>query len=72
MHLDTPHEGWVEQDAEEILKAVKSCIDFACDNLTKLSIDPTDIVSVGITNQRETTVVWDKFTGKPFHKAIGT
>lgn len=42
-----------------------------CENLKKLNINPEDIVSVGITNQRETTIVWDSKTGKPLHNALG-
>ena len=55
----------------EILKAVKDCIDVTVDNLHKLDIDSTDIVAVGITNQRETVVVWDRYTGQPLYNAIG-
>lgn len=67
----TPKEGWVEQDPEFILQSVVETINVTCDNLKKLNINPEDIVSVGITNQRETTVVWDSTTGKPLHNALG-
>lgn len=67
----TPKEGWVEQDPEYILKSVIETINVTCDNLKKLDIDPEDIVATGITNQRETTVVWDPTTGKPLHNALG-
>lgn len=40
-------------------------------NLRQLTIDPADIVAIGITNQRETTVVWDSVTGQPLYNAIG-
>ena len=51
-----PKEGWVEQDPMEILGSVKECMDIAVKDLD----DPGLIKAVGITNQRETTVVWDK------------
>jgi len=40
-------------------------------NLRQLTIDPADIVAIGVTNQRETTVVWDSVTGEPLYNAIG-
>ena len=62
-----PNKGWVEHDPEEIwisqLKSIKNVI-----NLAK--IDPGEIDSIGITNQRETTVIWNKKTGKPIYNAI--
>lgn len=54
----------------DILQAVRECIERTTDNLRKLDIDPGDIVAVGITNQRETTILWDKITGKPLYNAI--
>lgn len=65
-----PHEGWVEEDPIEILESVKTCIAKAVDNLKALNISYQDIKCIGITNQRETTVVWDKLTGEPLHNAI--
>lgn len=62
-----PKESWVEHDPIEIwdtqLKAIHDVI-----NKSKISIDEID--SIGITNQRETTVVWNKYTGKPVYNAI--
>lgn len=62
-----PSPGWVEHDAEEILKVSLECIRQACQNG---SVNPSSIAAIGITNQRETVVVWDKTTGKPVCHAI--
>ncbi len=62
-----PKPGWVEHDPVEIWAACKSVI-AGC--LAKSGVDPKDIAAVGVTNQRETTVVWDKATGKPVYNAI--
>lgn len=53
------------------MSAVIETINVTCDNLKKLDIDLSDIAAVGITNQRETTIVWDSTTGEPLHNAIG-
>lgn len=62
-----PHSGWVEHDAEEILNNQLAVIDMA---LKDGGISPDEIAAVGITNQRETTIVWEKATGKPICPAI--
>jgi glycerol kinase len=62
-----PKPGWVEHDAMEIWSRTKDVIRGA---LEKGEIDPNEIASIGITNQRETTVVWEKATGKPIYNAI--
>jgi glycerol kinase len=62
-----PRPGWVEHDAEEIWANVQTVVRGA---MAKLGILPADLAAVGITNQRETTVVWDPDTGKPVCNAI--
>ncbi len=62
-----PHPGWVEHNANEIWNAVLSTIANA---FISSGIQPKQIAAVGITNQRETTVVWDKQTGLPIYNAI--
>lgn len=62
-----PNPGWVEHDANEIWDAVLSTI---ADALIKSRIRPSQIKGIGITNQRETTVIWDKKTGLPIYNAI--
>ena len=62
-----PQSGWVEHDANEILETQTSCIKEAVSNA---GIDSSKIAAVGLTNQRETTVIWDKSTGMPICPAI--
>lgn len=62
-----PKPGWVEHDANEIWTSVLACI---AEVLRKADIKPNQIAGIGITNQRETTVVWDKQTSQPIYKAI--
>lgn len=63
LSLSCPCNGWVEQDAEQIWRDVLSCA------REVLSAHP-DVTTIGITNQRETTVIWDRESGKPVYKAI--
>ena len=62
-----PQDGWVEHDAEEIfaesIKALRAVVDKAGRSLD-------DVAAIGVTNQRETVVLWEKATGKPVHRAI--
>ncbi|MGB8951572.1 MAG: glycerol kinase GlpK, partial [Candidatus Aminicenantales bacterium] len=62
-----PQSGWVEHDPEEIWQTVLYAVKTA---LKKSECQAKDIAAIGITNQRETVVVWDKATGKPVHNAI--
>jgi glycerol kinase len=57
----TPRAGWVEHDPKEILARTREVID---------AVDADDLAAIGVTNQRETTVVWDRQTGEPIHNAI--
>jgi glycerol kinase len=62
-----PQPGWVEHDPMEILTSQMSC---AIEVLAKANARPRDVAGVGITNQRETVIVWDRATGQPVHPAI--
>jgi glycerol kinase len=62
-----PQSGWVEHDATAIFNDQLEAFDKV---MSETGIDPSEIASIGITNQRETTVLWDKNTGEPIHKAI--
>lgn len=62
-----PASGWVEHDPEDIWKSVVSTVRSA---LRKAKLEAKDIAAIGITNQRETVVVWDRETGEPIHNAI--
>ena len=62
-----PNSGWVEHDPDDILTTQLST---ATDVLVRARIRPRDIAAIGITNQRETTLVWDRETGKPVYNAI--
>lgn len=62
-----PNPGWVEHDGDEIWSTQ---LGVAVEAMSKVGATPEDIASIGITNQRETTIVWDKYTGKPIYNAI--
>ena len=62
-----PQPGWVEHDADEIFSTQ---LEVARQALANVGATAADIAAIGITNQRETTIVWNKFTGKPIHNAI--
>jgi len=62
-----PRSGWVEHDAQEIWS---SQLSVATEAVAKAGLKASSIAAIGITNQRETTIVWDKDTGRPIHPAI--
>src|SRR5579864_1045257 len=62
-----PQAGWVEHDPREIWA---SQIGVATEALARGGIRAADVAAIGITNQRETTIVWDRETGEPIHNAI--
>lgn len=62
-----PHPGWVEQDASEIWTTQRDAAEAV---LADAAVEPHDIVAVGLANQRETTVIWDRSTGQPIAPAI--
>jgi glycerol kinase len=62
-----PQTGWVEHDPTEILTSQMSC---AVEVLVKANAEARDLAAIGITNQRETVIVWERATGKPIHPAI--
>ncbi|MBT8050983.1 MAG: glycerol kinase GlpK [Gammaproteobacteria bacterium] len=63
-----PDSGWVEHEPEDIWNTTVATVREAMD---KAGISAGDIAAIGITNQRETTLIWDRETGKPIHRAIG-
>jgi glycerol kinase len=63
----TPKAGWVEHDANEIWQRTRQVINGA---MSDTDVEASDIEAIGITNQRETTVVWDRESGEPIHNAI--
>jgi glycerol kinase len=63
----TPRPGWVEHDPDEILERVRTSVRVA---LREAGVDASALAAVGISNQRETTVVWDRRTGRPVYRAI--
>ena len=65
LHQIYPANGWVEHDAVEIWNATVTCCRVAAKG-----VSPKEIAAIGITNQRETTVLWDRATGAPLHNAI--
>ena len=67
LSITTPQVGWAQMDANTILASVETC---AAAALAEAGATAAQVVGVGITNQRETTVVWDRNTGEPLHDAV--
>ncbi|KAJ5928524.1 glycerol kinase [Penicillium verhagenii] len=65
-----PNPGWHEHDPLELISSVETCIEGAVQEFESKGYSRTNIKSIGITNQRETTIVWDHETGEPLHNAI--
>ncbi|RGB28354.1 hypothetical protein C1646_629688 [Rhizophagus diaphanus] len=65
-----PNPGWIEHDPIDILESVYECIEKGLKKFIDKGYSVTDIKAIGVTNQRETTIVWDKFTGKHLCNAI--
>ena len=65
VHQIYPKPGWVEHDPMDILETQLHCIRDLLD-----TCEAKDIAAIGITNQRETTILWEKSTGRPVHNAI--
>lgn len=65
-----PHSGWHEHDPLELVSSTSECINKACEKFEAKGYSLSDIEAIGITNQRETTCVWDKETGEPLYNSI--
>lgn len=62
-----PHDGWVEHDPEDLWRSVQRTCRQALENA---GLTVRDVAAIGITNQRETALLWDRRSGKPIHNAI--
>lgn len=65
-----PHSGWHDQSPDELIRTVEECIEKACEKFTAKGYNLSQIKAVGITNQRETTLCWDKNTGEALCQAV--
>jgi glycerol kinase len=65
------HRSWVEHSCEALLDQSLECIDAAVREFEALGLPKAEIKAIGITNQRETSMMWDKVTGRPLYNAIG-
>ncbi|RVD86709.1 uncharacterized protein DFL_004971 [Arthrobotrys flagrans] len=65
-----PHAGWIEHDPSVLIKSVENCIEAATDQFIAAGYSTRDICALGITNQRETSLVWDIRSGEVLHNAI--
>lgn len=66
----SPECGWLEYDPVALYRNVQECIEVALKNLVLLDIDPSDVVGLSVTNQRETCLLWDRKTGEVLSNAI--
>lgn len=67
----SPKQGWLEHDPREIISAVRECAKVAIHLLPNHGFSKSNIACIGVTNQRETVMMWNKQDGKPLHNAIG-
>lgn len=65
-----PRPGWVEHDPDELIDSILCCLKEVSKKMAAEGIHSNQVKGIGITNQRETTIVWDKTTGTPLHNAI--
>eukprot|EP00039_Didymoeca_costata_P006118 m.87616 g.87616 ORF g.87616 m.87616 type:complete len:561 (-) comp13119_c0_seq2:75-1757(-) len=65
-----PDDGWCEYDANGLLDATYQCMENVANQMKDAGLKPSSVRAIGVTNQREATVVWDKVTGQPFHNII--
>ncbi|KAI0553842.1 glycerol kinase [Xylaria curta] len=65
-----PHSGWHDHDPADLISSVETCIEKATEQFVAQGYDISQIKAIGITNQRETTVCWDKITGEPLCQAV--
>jgi len=66
----SPQSSWSEADPFQLLNTSIDCINLTVDNLKQLDIESEGVVSIGLTNQRETVIAWNRKTGLPFYNAI--
>ncbi|KAH8275012.1 hypothetical protein KR018_010080 [Drosophila ironensis] len=70
LSIITPQDGWYEQDPLEMMVRINRCAEEAIRQLPAAGFTHSDMATIGITNQRETTIAWDAVTGKPLYNAI--
>lgn len=70
LSIDFIFSSWFEQNAEDYVRSVRDCLDAVAEELAGKGFKTDQLKGIGITNQRETTVLWDRETGKPFHPAL--
>ena len=68
--IKNPEPGWVEQDPLEIINSVRKCMKIVSEKLINIGRSAKEVIAIGISNQRETIVIWEKSTGRPLYNAI--